>query len=76
MRTEKSRHFLPLAAAWNSPDPRCLGRSRGGLTTKIDADGLPIAIQLSPGQAHDGAIARDLLSTVAASETLLADAEP
>ena len=35
-----------------------MGRSRGGLTTKIhvrvDADGLPIEIKLSEGQAHDG----------------------
>ena len=31
-----------------------MGRSRGGLTTKIhalvDADGLPIALKLTPGQ--------------------------
>ena len=37
---------------------RCMGRSRGGLTTKIhalvDADGLPIALKLTEGQAHDG----------------------
>jgi hypothetical protein len=33
-----------------------MGRSRGGLTTKIhalvDANGLPIAIKLTEGQAH------------------------
>ena len=36
----------------------CMGRSRGGLTTKIhalvDASGLPIALKLTEGQAHDG----------------------
>ena len=35
-----------------------MGRSRGGLTTKlhalVDADGLPVALKLSEGQAHDG----------------------
>ena len=34
-----------------------MGRSRGGLTTKIhaltDARGLPIKLTLTPGQAHD-----------------------
>jgi len=36
---------------------QALGRSRGGLTTKIhartNAEGLPIALILSPGEAHD-----------------------
>jgi hypothetical protein len=39
----------------------CLGRSRGGLTTKIhvfvDAQGLPIRLGLTAGQTHDGQIA-------------------
>jgi transposase len=39
----------------------CLGRSRGGLTTKIhvvvDAQGLPVRLGLTAGQAHDGQIA-------------------
>ena len=43
-----------------------MGRSRGGLTTKIhalvDAHGLPIQIKLTEGQAHDGASAHDMLS--------------
>jgi pimeloyl-ACP methyl ester carboxylesterase len=43
----------------------CLGRSRGGLTTKIhavvDAQGLPIRLGLTTGQAHDGQIADALL---------------
>ena len=38
------------------PD-RCMGRSRGGLTTKVhaltDARGLPLELVLSPGQAGD-----------------------
>jgi transposase len=54
-----------------------MGRSRGGLTTKIhvlvDACGLPIAIKLTEGQAHDGRSAQDMLQTVQAGHTLLAD---
>ena len=42
-----------------------MGRSRGGLTTKIhalvDAAGLPIALKLTEGQAHDGRSADDML---------------
>jgi transposase len=54
-----------------------MGRSRGGLTTKIhavvDADGNPIAIKLSEGQAHDGRSAADMLDTVGPGQILLAD---
>ena len=54
-----------------------MGRSRGGLTTKIhavvDANGNPITLKLSEGQAHDGRSAADLLDTVQAGHILLAD---
>jgi transposase len=54
-----------------------MGRSRGGLTTKIhalvDADGLPIALKLSEGQAHDGPAAADMFDTLKAGHILLAD---
>ena len=54
-----------------------MGRSRGGLTTKIhavvDANGNPITLKLSEGQAHDGRSAADLLDTVQAGQILLAD---
>ncbi len=54
-----------------------MGRSRGGLTTKIhalvDAKGLPITLKLTEGQAHDGRSAEDMLSTVQAGNILLAD---
>jgi len=47
-----------------------LGRSRGGFSTKIhartNADGLPIGIVITPGQAHD----------VTAYPALMADADP
>jgi transposase len=59
------------------PDDRCMGRSRGGLTTKIhalvDARGLPIALKLTPGQAHDGRSAADMLDTLGGGDVLLAD---
>jgi transposase len=54
-----------------------MGRSRGGLTTKIhalvDADGLPIALTLSEGQAHDGRSAAPLLGALGPGQTLIAD---
>jgi transposase len=54
-----------------------MGRSRGGLTTKIhalvDSNGLPIAIKLTEGQAHDGRSAADMLDGLQARQILLAD---
>jgi len=54
-----------------------MGRSRGGLTTKIhalvDACGLPISLKLSAGQAHDGRNAEDMLATIGPGHILLAD---
>ena len=54
-----------------------MGRSRGGLTTKIhalvDANGNPIALKLTEGQAHDGRSAADMLDRIGAGQILLAD---
>jgi transposase len=54
-----------------------MGRSRGGLTTKIhalvDAEGLPIVLKLTEGQAHDGKSAEDMLGEFRAGQILLAD---
>ena len=54
-----------------------MGRSRGGPTTKIhalvDAEGLPIALKLTEGQAHDGNSAPDMLDALVEGQTLLAD---
>ena len=54
-----------------------MGRSRGGLTTKIhalvDANGLPLALKLTEGQAHDGRSASELLSQITKGQILLAD---
>ena len=54
-----------------------MGRSRGGNTTKIhalvDRNGLPIELKLTPGQAHDGKSAEDMLDDVGKGTVLLAD---
>src|SRR5881275_2724752 len=54
-----------------------MGRSRGGLTSKIhavvDSNGLPIRLALSPGGAHDVRLAGKLLSRLKSGSMLLAD---
>jgi transposase len=54
-----------------------MGRSRGGLTTKIhvvvDARGRPIRLKLTEGQAHDGRSGSDMVVTVGEGQILLAD---
>ncbi len=54
-----------------------MGRSRGGLTTKIhvvvDANGNPVSLKLTEGQAHDGRSATDMLDTIGEGQILLAD---
>lgn len=54
-----------------------MGRSRGGLTTKIhalvDARGRPVKLILTPGQRADAPVAADLLECIDAGATLLAD---
>ena len=54
-----------------------MGRSRGGLTTKIhamvDANGLPINLVLSEGQAYDGRSAYLMLDSLTSGSVLLAD---
>lgn len=54
-----------------------MGRSRRGLTTKIhalfDADGRPIRLELTAGQAADAPVAEKLLCDLRSGYTLLAD---
>ena len=54
-----------------------MGRSRGGLTTKIhalvDAEGLPIALRLTEGQAHDNPTALEMIGSLGDGDVLLAD---
>ena len=54
-----------------------MGRSKGGLTTKIhavvDADGRPIKLNLTAGQTNDCKPALDLLTVLETDAILLAD---
>ena len=54
-----------------------MGRSRGGLTTKLHAltnqDGLPVRFALTPGQAHDAPVCRVLLTALQPGQYVLAD---
>lgn len=70
-------HHLAATLTADHPD-RCLGRSRGCLTTKIHAatDGkrLPIKIAITPGHAHNLTAAKELLTDLSPGSTVLADA--
>jgi transposase len=54
-----------------------MGRSRGGLTSKIhavvDTNGLPVRLALTAGEAHDNRLAGKLLSRLTSETMLLAD---
>src|SRR5262249_11759182 len=54
-----------------------MGRSRGGLTSKIhavvDSNGLPVRLALTTGEAHDNRLAAALLSRLRSGSMLLAD---
>ena len=54
-----------------------MGRSRGGLTTKIhavvDTNGLPVHLGLTSGEAHDNRLCSVLLSELSPRTMLLAD---
>jgi len=54
-----------------------MGRSRGGLTTKIhaivDTNGLPVRLALTAGEAHDNRLVLTLLSGLKSGAMLLAD---
>jgi transposase len=54
-----------------------MGRSRGGLTTKIharvDAKGRPTKLIITAGQVHDANCAIDLLDDIKRRDTIIAD---
>jgi transposase len=56
---------------------QAMGRSRGGLTSKIhalvDTNGLPIRLALTTGEAHDNRLAGKFLSRLKSGTMLLAD---
>ena len=64
-------------ACINRNGRQCMGRSRGGLTSKIhalvDTNGLPVRLALTPGEAHDNRLAGKLLSRKKPGPMLLAD---
>ncbi|MFJ9473395.1 IS5 family transposase, partial [Streptomyces caniferus] len=59
--------------AHREPAGHAIGRSRGGLTTKIhhavDGQGRPLAVVVTPGQAHDGQSLPLLLSDLRVPRT-------
>jgi hypothetical protein len=67
----------PATPKKKTADAVALGRSCGGLTTRIhvpvEASGAPIALKLTEGQAHDGRSASDMLDRIKAGQILLAD---
>jgi transposase len=71
------RAHQQAATAKKGGADHCLGRSRGGLTTRIhvviDAQGLPIRLGLTAGQTHDGQIADALLDHIGPRTIVLAD---
>ncbi|MHC3454891.1 IS5 family transposase [Streptomyces prasinus] len=57
----------------DEPDDHALGRSRGGLTTKVhlacDGQGRPLALLITPGQRHDSVCAQALLDKIRVPRT-------
>lgn len=62
-----------LQGRWNA----CVGRSRGGLTSKlhalVDAEGRPVTLRLTAGQVADCQEAEALIDTLGEGDILLAD---
>nr|WP_255326053.1 IS5 family transposase [Sphingobium sp. 15-1] len=59
------------------PGDHGMGRSRGGLTTKlhalVDANGRPVSLRLTGGQVHDACEAEALIEAIPEGATLLGD---
>jgi hypothetical protein len=68
-------HQHGACITWNRR--QSIGRSRGGLTCKIhavvDANGLPVRLALTAGEARDNRLAGKLLSCLESKMMLLAD---
>src|SRR5579862_6167914 len=67
----------PARRRWKKGGPdHAIGRSRGGLSTKIhavvDQDGLPVRIILTAGQASDMTAVPDLLAGLPTPTTVVA----
>jgi transposase len=68
-------HQHAACISWNRR--QSMGRSRGGLSSKIhalvDTNGLPVRLALTAGEAHDNRLASQLLSRPKSGTMLLAD---
>jgi transposase len=69
-------HHSAATLKKSHPD-RCLGRIRGGLTTKIhaltDGEGLPVKFVITPGNTHDIQAAAELLTDIRKGQMVLGD---
>jgi len=68
----------PARRGWKKGGPdHAIGRSRGGLSTKIhavvDQDGLPVRLLISPGQASDMQAVPQLLAGLPIPRTVVGD---
>jgi transposase len=68
----------PACSGWKKGGPdHAIGRSRGGLSTKIhavvDQDGLPVRLLITPGQASDKTSVPDLLAGLPSATVVVAD---
>jgi len=68
------RAHQDAAGGRGGPEANAIGRSRGGLSTKLHAvvtlDGKPIELRLTPGQRHEATVAEDLLDFVRGRQCL------
>src|SRR5450830_1360763 len=71
-RGARSNHKNPTGRP-SEPAGHGIGRSRGGLSTKIhhavDGRGRPLAVIVAPGQGHDGSMLPDLLAEIRVART-------
>ena len=72
-----SKHIALRPACLKRALPRCIGRSRGGLTSKLhavcDGRGRPVLLRLTAGQTSDYKGAAMMLEALPAAKTMLAD---
>ena len=65
------------ASGARSGEPRAIGRSCGGPTTKIhiasDAHGNPIDFEITGGQVHDSKVAKKIINKIGKAENFIAD---
>ena len=69
--------FISTGLPSLATEKQSMGRSRGGLNSKIhavvDTNGLPVRLGLTAGEAHDNRLALKLLSRLKSGAMLLAD---